>query len=289
MIPGKFEYHRPGTVDEVVALLIEHGDEGQIVAGGHSLIPMMKLRLATPSHLIDLQGLDALKGLGEEGGDIVIGAMVTQAEVLESALLADKCPILGACASLIADPQVRNCGTMGGNVANGDPGNDMPAVMMALAASYVLSGPSGERTVAARDFYEAAYFTARQDGELLTGIRIPLPSAGHGHAYEKLKRKVGDYATAATAVILTMEGGRCASAAISLTNLGQTPLYAQAASEALTGGPVDADAIATAATLAKGITEPVADMRGSVEYKTAMAGVMTARAIESALARAQAN
>ena len=289
MITGNFEYHRPGTVDEVIALLSEHGDEGRVVAGGHSLIPMMKLRLAAPSHLIDLQGLDALKGVSEDGGDIVIGAMVTQAEVLESALLADKCPILGECASLIADPQVRNCGTIGGNVANGDPGNDMPAVMMALNASYVLTGPGGERTVAARAFYEAAYFTAREDDELLTGIRIPLPSVGHGHAYVKLKRKVGDYATAATAVILTMDGDRCASAAITLTNLGQTPLYAQAASEALAGGSVDADAIANAARLAQGIADPIADLRGSVEYKTAMAGVMTARAIETALSRAQTN
>ena len=289
MIPGKFEYHRPGTVDEVVALLVEHGDEGRVVAGGHSLIPMMKLRLATPSHLIDLRSLNALKGVGEDGGDIVIGAMVTQAEVLGSSLLADKCPILGACASLIADPQVRNCGTIGGNVANGDPGNDMPAVMMALNASYVLAGPDGERTVAARAFYEAAYFTARGDDELLTGIRIPLPAAGHGHAYEKLKRKVGDYATAAAAVILSVDGDRCTSAAITLTNLAQTPLYAQAASEALAGGVVDADAIANAASLAKGITEPVADLRGSVEYKVAMAGVVTARAIATALAGAQAN
>ena len=289
MIPAKFEYHRPGTVDEVIALLSEHGDEGRVVAGGHSLIPMMKLRLAAPSHLIDLQGLDALKAIAEDGGDIVIGAMVTQAEILESVLLAEICPILGACAALIADPQVRNCGTMGGNVANGDPGNDMPAVMMALDASYVLKGPGGERTVAARTFYEAAYFTARKDDELLTGIRIPRPSAGHGHAYEKLKRKVGDYATAAAAVILTMDGDRCASAAITLTNLGQTPLYAEAASQALAGGAVDANAIANAATLAKGIVDPAADLRGSVEYKTEMAGVMTARAIESALARAQAN
>ncbi len=215
--------------------------------------------------------------------------MVTQAEVLESALLADKCPILGETAALIADPQVRNCGTIGGNVANGDPGNDMPAVMMALNASYVLNGPSGERTVAARAFYEAAYFTALEDDEILTGIRIPVPSTGHGHAYEKLKRKVGDYATAAAAVVLTMDGGGCASAAMTLTNVGQTPLYAEAASEALAGGAVDADAIANAARLARGIAEPVADLRGSVEYKTAMADAMTTRAIETALARAQEN
>lgn len=287
MIPGNFEYHRPDTVDEVVSLLIEHGDEGRIVAGGHSLIPMMKLRLAVPSHLIDLQGLDALKGIAEDGGDIVIGAMVTQTEALDSALLADKCPILGVAAALIADPQVRNCGTLGGNVANGDPGNDMPAVMVALNASFVLTGTGGERSVAARAFYEGAYFTARKDDELLTSIRIPTPNAGHGYAYEKLKRKVGDYATAAAAVILNMDGDSCASAEIALTNLGQTPLFAEAASEALVGTSVDADAIAKAAALAKGIAEPVADMRGSVEYRTEMAGVMTAQAIEAALTRAQ--
>ncbi len=287
MITGNFEYHRPGSVDEVIALLSEHGDEGQIIAGGHSLIPMMKLRLATPSHLIDLQAIGGLKGIGEDGGELVIGPMTTQAEIINSALLSDKCPILAETAALIADPQVRNCGTIGGNCANGDPGNDMPAVMMALNASYVLTGTGGERTVAARGFYEAAYFTARKDDELLTGIRIPTPAAGHGHAYEKLKRKVGDYATAAAAVVLTMDGGSCASAAIALSNVGQTPLYAEAASQALTGTPVDADAIASAVGLAKGIAEPVADMRGSVEYRTEMAGVMTARAIEAALTRAQ--
>ncbi|HIE20512.1 MAG TPA: xanthine dehydrogenase family protein subunit M [Rhodospirillales bacterium] len=287
MIPGNFEYHRPATVDEVVALLSEHGDEGRVVAGGHSLIPMMKLRLAAPSHLIDLQELDALKGVSEDGGVIVIGAMVTQAEVLDSGLLADKCPILAETSELIADPQVRNCGTMGGNVANGDPGNDMPAVMMALNASYMLTGPSGERSVAAREFYEAAYFTARKDDELLTSIRIPAPAAGHGYAYAKLKRKVGDYATAAAAVILTMDGDSCASAAIALTNVGQTPLYAEAASQGLEGSTVDSAAIAAAETAAKGIAEPVADMRGSVEYRTEMAGVMTAHAIEAALTRAQ--
>ncbi|HIC29786.1 MAG TPA: xanthine dehydrogenase family protein subunit M [Rhodospirillales bacterium] len=287
MIPGNFEYHRPATVDEVVALLSEHGDEGRVVAGGHSLIPMMKLRLAAPSHLIDLQELDALKGVSEDGGVIVIGAMVTQAEVLDSGLLADKCPILAETSELIADPQVRNCGTMGGNVANGDPGNDMPAVMMALNASYMLTGPSGKRSVAAREFYEAAYFTARKDDELLTSIRIPAPAAGHGYAYAKLKRKVGDYATAAAAVILTMDGDSCASAAIALTNVGQTPLYAEAASQGLEGSTVDSAAIAAAETAAKGIAEPVADMRGSVEYRTEMAGVMTAHAIEAALTRAQ--
>lgn len=288
MISGNFEYHRPGSVDEAIALLGEHGDEGLIIAGGHSLIPMMKLRLASPSHLIDIQAIEDLKGIGEDGGELVIGPMTTQAEIIDSALLSDKCPILAETAASIADPQVRNCGTIGGNCANGDPGNDMPAVMMALNASYILTGPGGERTVAAREFYEAAYFTARKDDELLSAIRIPTPAAGHGCAYQKLKRKVGDYATAASAVILTLDGDSCSSAAIALTNVGQTPLYAEAASQALAGTSVDAEAIANASGLAKGIAEPVADMRGSVEYRTEMAGVTTARAIETALARAQA-
>lgn len=289
MIPASFEYHRPQSVDEVVALLAEYGDEGRVVAGGHSLIPMMKLRLAQPSHLIDLQAIDSLKGIAEKGGEIRIGAMVTQADVLRSDVLAAKCPILGETAALIADPQVRYCGTIGGNVANGDPGNDMPAVMMALNASYSLTGPDGERTVAARDFYEAAYFTALQEGELLTTLNIPVPAAGHGYAYTKLKRKVGDYATAAAAVILTMDGGVCSGATIALSNVGQTALFAEDASAALVGTSVDDETVAKAAGLAEGITEPVSDLRGSAEYRTKMTGVTTVRAIKAALARSQGN
>jgi carbon-monoxide dehydrogenase medium subunit len=288
VIPGAFEYHRPKSVDEAIALLSEFGDEGRVIAGGHSLVPMMKLRLAEPSHLIDLRDLDALKGVGQAGGVIEIGAMATQHEVLASDLLAETCPILQETARLIADPQVRYCGTVGGNVANGDPGNDLPAVMQCLGASYVLNGPEGTREVAARDFYEAAYFTARADDELLTKVRIPVPAAGHGYAYEKLKRKVGDYATAAAAVILTMAGGSCQSASVALTNVGQTPLYAEAAGEALVGTAVDEAAIRSAAQAAKGICEPVADLHGPEDYRSHAAGVMVQIAVERALARAQA-
>ena len=173
MIPGAFDYHRPQTVDAAVALLASHGDDCQLLAGGHSLIPMMKLRLAQPTHLVALQGIPALKGVREDGDTIVIGAMTTQAELIASAMLASQCPILRETALTIADPQVRYCGTFGGNVANGDPGNDMPAVMQCLGAAYVLQGPSGRREVAARDFYEAAYFTARADDEVLTEVRTP--------------------------------------------------------------------------------------------------------------------
>ena len=287
MIPAKFEYHRPSSVDEAIALLTQYGDDSRLLAGGHSLIPMMKLRLAAPEHLIDLQAVDGLGGISEEGGVLRIGAMATQAEVIGSQLLTETCPVLRETAETIADPQVRYRGTIGGNVANGDPGNDMPALMMCLDASYVLRGPDGERQVAARDFYEAAYFTALKEDEVLTEIRVPVPPLGHGHAYAKMKRKVGDYATAAAAVVLTMEGGTCKTAAIALTNVGQTPLFAEAAGQALVGTGVDDAAIDAAVAAATEITDPVDDMRGPPDFRRHVAGVMTRRAIQTALGRAQ--
>lgn len=286
MIPGSFEYHRPQTVDEAIALLSQHGDESRVIAGGHSLIPMMKVRLAVPSHLIDLQGIQSLRGISADGGSVRIGAMTTQHEVIQSELLQETVPILHETAVLIADPQVRYCGTIGGNVANGDPGNDMPALMQCLGASFQVQGPNGARSIAARDYYEAAYFTALDEDEVLTGITIPAPPAGHGYAYEKLKRKVGDYATAAAAVVLTMSGGACQTASIALTNVGDTPLYAEAAANALVGSSVDEAAIAQAAALAKEITEPASDLRGPADYRSHVAGVMTARAIRRAVERA---
>lgn len=287
MIPGAFEYHRPGSVDEVVTLLTKHGDEGRVVAGGHSLIPMMKLRLAVPTHLIDLGNVADLKDIRAAGTTVEIGAMTTQHDLIASDLLAETCPILREAALTIADPQVRYCGTVGGNVANGDPGNDMPAVMQCLGASFVLRGPNGARQVAARAFYEAAYFTARQDDEILTAITIPTRATGHGYAYEKLKRKVGDYAIAAAAVVLTMDGGTCNSAAVALTNVGDTPIYAEAAGQALVGTAVDDTAIAKAAAAAKAAAKPAADMRGPQDYRSHAAGVMVGRAIKRALARAK--
>lgn len=287
MIPGKFEYHRPSSVDEAIALLSQYGDESRLLAGGHSLIPMMKFRLAMPAHLIDMQSIGGLDGISDGGGVLHIGALATQADVIASDLLTECCPVLKETAVTIADPQVRYRGTIGGNVANGDPGNDMPALMMCLDASYVLRGPNGERQVAARDFYEAAYFTALAEDEVLTEIRIPVPPSGHGHAYAKMKRKVGDYATAAAAVVLTMEGGTCKSAAVALTNVGQTPLYAEAAGQALVGTPVDDAAIDAAVAAAEEIADPVSDMRGPPDFRRHVAGVMTRRAIQSALSRAK--
>src|SRR5215831_8051965 len=193
MIPGAFAYHRPTSVKEAISLLAQSGEEGRALAGGHSLIPMMKLRLATPEHLVDLADVSELKGITADGGDIVIGAMTTQHELIASELLSTYIPLLHDTSLVIADPQVRYVGTLGGNVANGDPGNDMPAVMMCLSASYQLVGNSGERRISARDFYQGTYLTALRPGEVLTAVRIPVPPTGHGWAYEKLKRKVGDY------------------------------------------------------------------------------------------------
>jgi carbon-monoxide dehydrogenase medium subunit len=287
MIPGAFAYHRPTSVKEAVGLLVQLGDDSRALAGGHSLIPMMKLRLATPAHLVDLAGIAELKGARTDGSDIVIGAMTTQHELIASDLLAAKIPILRETSEQIADPQVRYLGTLGGNVANGDPGNDMPAVMMCLGATYHVMGKSGERRIAARDFYQGAYFTALEVGDVLTVVRIPVPAAGHGYAYEKLKRKIGDYATAAAAVVLTMTGGKVGTCSIGLTNVAETPLWAQEAAKILVGSTLDAATVKKAVAAAEAITAPAADARGPAQYRTKMAGVMLTRALARAKTRAR--
>lgn len=287
MIPGAFSYHRPQSVQEAVSLLTELGDNGRALAGGHSLIPMMKLRLASPGNLVDLAGIGEIKGVRTDGNDIIIGAMTTQHEVIASDLLADKIPLLRETSLQIADAQVRYVGTLGGNVANGDPGNDMPAVMMCLGATYYVTSKSGERRIAAREFYRGAYFTALEAGDVLTAVRIPVPATGHGWAYEKLKRKVGDYATAAAAVVLTMKEGKVESCSIGLTNVAETPLWAQEAAKILTGSALDAATIKKAVAAAEAITSPASDARGPKQYRTKMAGVMLARGLDRAKSRAR--
>jgi carbon-monoxide dehydrogenase medium subunit len=286
MIPASFEYHRPDSVAAAVKLLASLGDDARVLAGGHSLIPMMKLRLATPDHLVDLKGIAGLKGVREEAGKVVIGAMTTQHELLASPLIASSLPILHETALQIADPQVRYRGTLGGNVANGDPGNDMPGLMLALDAEYTLEGAGGRRSVAARDFYQGAYFTALEPGEILTSIAMAAQPAGHGFAYEKLKRKIGDYATAAAAVILTLAGGKVKSCSIALTNLAETPVLAEAAAGAVIGTALDKPALARAAEAARGVMTPAADGRGPVEYRKHVGGIMVERALIRAAARA---
>ena len=269
---------------EAVSLLKQSNGDGLIVAGGHSLIPMMKLRLARPSALIDLAAIDSLKGIEISADEISIGAMMTQHEIIHSESLARACPILRETALHIADPQVRYCGTLGGNAANGDPGNDMPAVMVAVNASYALIGGSGERRIAAREYYQGAYFTARAEDEILTAIHIPIPPAAHGFAYEKQKRKIGDYATAAAAVVLSKSGGKIDSVDIALTNLSETPLLATAAAERLSGSSGDDADIAAAASMCADICEPAQDQRGPAEFRKYLASVLVGRAIRRALA-----
>jgi len=286
MIPAPFNYHRPTNLADAIKLLSDFGEEGRPLAGGHSLIPMMKLRLATPEHLVDLHAISTLRGISHNGDRIVIGAMTTQHELLQSDLIQSSLPILRETILAIADPQVRYRGTVGGNVANGDPGNDLPALMMTLGGEYVLQGSSGTRTVAARDFYLGAYFTMLDPGEILTAITIPVPPSGHGYAYEKLKRKIGDYATAAAAVVLTMEGGKVQTCSIGLTNLSDKPLLAEKAASSVVGSTLDDVSLKNAAAAAEAVMAPAADERGPVEYRRHVGGIMVMRALKRAAGKA---
>jgi carbon-monoxide dehydrogenase medium subunit len=247
---------------------------------------MMKMRLASPDHLVDLHGIGTLRGISREGDRLIIGAMTTQHELLHSDLVLSAVPILRETILIVADPQVRYCGTVGGNVANGDPGNDLPALMMTLEADYRLEGPAGARTVAARDFYKGAYFTALAPGEILTAVAVPVPPAGHGYAYEKLKRKVGDYATAAAAAVLTMAGGKVKTCSIGLTNLADTPLLADQAASLVVGTVLDDATLRNAGAAATALMAPSADGRGPAEYRKHVGGIMVMRALKRAAERA---
>ena len=286
MIPREFEYHAPTSIPDALGLLQRFGEEAKLLAGGHSLLPMMKLRFAQPGHLIDLGRIGELKGIREEGGTLRIGAMTTENELIWSKLLQDKCPLLVEAARLIADPQVRYKGTIGGDISHGDPGNDHPALMLVLGAAFVLKGPSGERTVPADGFFVGSYATLLEPGEIMTEIRIPVPAPHTGYCYSKLKRKIGDFATAAAAVTLRIKGESVQEVAIALTNAGPTVLKARAAEDSLRGKAIDDASIAEAARLAMSICDPAADQRGDAQYKIAMSGEMTRRALRTARARA---
>ena len=287
MIPAAFEYYAPGSIGEAVSLLARLGGESKLLAGGHSLLPMMKLRFAQPAHLIDLNRIADLRGIREERGELVIGAMTTEAELIASSFVRNKVPLLAEGAGSIADPQVRYRGTIGGDISHGDPGNDHPALMLALDASFVLTGPRGQRTLKSDGYFLGLYETQLAADEILTHIRIPIPAAGSGWSYQKLKRKTGDFATAAAAVLLQMKGGCVARVAIALTNAGPTALRARAAEAALTGKPLDEASLGEAARLAMSICNPTPDQRGDAAYKTAMFGEMTRRALQTAAARAR--
>jgi aerobic carbon-monoxide dehydrogenase medium subunit len=289
MIPGEFDYHRASSKAHALELLSRAGSDGRILAGGHSLIPMMKLRLAKPAQLIDISRVGELKGITIRGAEVEIGAMTTQHELIASSALAGICPIIREVATLIADPQVRYCGTLGGNAGNGDPGNDMPGLMQCLNAVYVLESKRGVREVPARAFYRGAYVTALNDGELLSKVRFVAPPRGHGYAYKKLKRKVGDYATAAAAVILEVADGKVRQASIALTNVAETPLYAKDAGDRIVGTPLTPASIDAAVAAAEAIARPASDARGSAEYRTKMTGIMVRRALMEAAGRIPAS
>lgn len=285
MIPPAFAYHAPRSLGEALSLLTELGDDAKLLAGGHSLLPMMKLRFAQPGTLIDINRIPELRGIREEGGLIRIGAMSSESDLIASQLLQERLPLLPEAALLIADPQVRNRGTIGGDIAHGDPGNDHPAIAMALDATFVLQGPQGERRVLAVDFFHGTYMTALAENEILTAILVAPFQAGTGYAYQKLKRKTGDWATAGAAVVLRMAGGVVTQISIGLTNVAPTALRARVAEAALLGKPLDDATLALAAQAVRAACEPAEDLRGDIEYKTAMAGEMVKRALRAAAAR----
>jgi carbon-monoxide dehydrogenase medium subunit len=288
MIPPVFEYFQPKTLPEAFTLLQKYGEDAKILSGGQSLIPMMKFRLARPGYLVDINRIDGLSYVKEEAGHLKIGGLTRESEIEHSPLIRSKYPLLFDTASVIADPQVRNLATVGGNLAHGDPANDHPATMIAIGAQIVATSGAGERVIPGEEFFVTLLTTALQPGEILTEIRIPIPPKGSGGAYFKLERKVGDFATAAVAVQITVDDkGICQKAGIGLTNVGMTPVKAAKAEEFLRGKKADDAAIRQAAQLAADAAEPTADLRGPVEYKKGLVKELTQRALLRALERAR--
>jgi aerobic carbon-monoxide dehydrogenase medium subunit len=288
MIPAAFDYHTAGSVGEAVALLDRLGDGAKLLAGGQSLLPVLKLRLGSVAHLVDISRISGLDYIEEEDGFLRIGAGTREVTLERSDLIRSKYPILVDTTVVIADPLVRNRATLGGNLAHGDPANDHPATMLALGAQVIAQGPKGERTIPIDEFFVDALATALVPNELLTEIRIPVPAARSGGAYMKLERKVGDFATAAAAAQLTLaQDGMVERAGIALTNAGPTPVRAVEAERFLRGKTPDAATIAEAARLAGQAAQPSADRRGAPDYKREMARVLVARALTKAVERAR--
>jgi carbon-monoxide dehydrogenase medium subunit len=289
MIPANFDYEAPSSIQEAISLLEQYGDDAKILSGGQSLIPLMKLRLASPGWLIDINNITGLDYIKEEDGVVKIGALVRESELEHSELLKKYFPIFGDVTKLIADPQVRNRATLAGNLAHGDAANDHPAVMLATRAKIIVTGPGGSRIIPIDEFFFGFFTTDIRQNEILTEIQVPLPPNGTGSAYHKLERKVGDYATAGVAVQLTLDNkGICTSVGIGLTNVNPLPLRAERSEAALLGKPVNEATIAEAANCASEDCSPSTDLRGSEEYKRAMVGVLLKRMILKAAERAMA-
>ena len=286
MIPPQFTYFAPTTLHEALTLLRQYGSEAKLLSGGQSLIPLMKLRLATPAYLIDINRLPGLDRLYESNGFLRIGALTREADLERSALVRMQYPIVCDTARVIGDPLVRNLATIGGNLAHADPANDHPATLLALEAEVVATGLDGERTMPVTEFFTDFFTTALRPDEILTEIRIPAPTAGSGGAYIKLERKVGDFAIVGVAAQVTIDArGICTRAGIGLTNVAPTPLKVHAAETFLQGKSLDQDSITQAAQLAAEAARPEADLRGSIAYKRDMVRVLTTRALTRACER----
>jgi len=287
MIPPKFEYFAPTTVHEALTLLRQYGSEAKFLSGGQSLIPLMKLRLATPAYLIDINRIPGLDQLQESNGFLSIGALTREADLEQSALVRANYPIVCDTARVIGDPLVRNLATIGGNLAHADPANDHPATMLALQAEIVATGLDGARTIPATEFFTDFFTTALRPDEMLTAIRIPTPPASSGGTYVKLERKVGDFAVVGVAAQVSIDAaGICTRAGLGLTNVAPTPLKVHAAEAFLQGKRLDQVSIRQAAQLAAEAARPEADLRGSSAYKRDMVRVLTTRALTRALERA---
>jgi carbon-monoxide dehydrogenase medium subunit len=288
MLPARFEYHRPSTLDEALALLAEHGDDAKVLAGGQSLIPLMKYRFSSVGHLIDVNRIDGLDGIAETGGTLRIGAMVRHNQLVASDVIAAGYPTIAAAAPQIADPLVRNLGTIGGSLAHADPSGDLGSVMLAMNGSVVLRKTGGEREVPVKDFIVGTFQTSIEPDEILTEVRVPTPTARSGGAYLKLERKVGDFATVAAAVCLTLENGSIGTTGIGLTSVGLSNIKAEAAEAALQGASPGDEAFAEAGRLAAEASSPAADVRGSEAYKRHMVDVYVRRGLARAFEMAGA-
>jgi aerobic carbon-monoxide dehydrogenase medium subunit len=288
MYPAAFDYHTPGTVREAISLLGKLGEDAKLLAGGHSLIPMMKLRLAQPKHLIDLRKVPGLSGIKEDGGTLSIGAMTTQYQIESSKLLQQKCPVIAECAGVVGDPQVRNLGTIGGSLAHADPAADMPAVMIALGAEFVIEGSKGKRTVKVDDFFQGLMTTAVGPDEILVEIRVPIPPASSGASYMKFAHPASRFAVVGVCAALTADGsGKCTKAGVGVTGAGTKAVRAKGVEAGLTGKTLEATAIEAAAAKAAEGVDVQADLQGSVEYKSHLVRVFARRAIEAALKKAR--
>jgi carbon-monoxide dehydrogenase medium subunit len=286
MIPAPFEYVVPKTLEDAVRLLERHGDEAKVLAGGHSLLPLMKLRLAQPRYVIDIGRLRSLSYIREESGKIAIGALTTHAEIESSALIRSKCPLLAETAAEIGDVQVRNRGTIGGSLAHADPAADYPAAILALDAEIVAASAAGARTIAARDFFVDMLTTALRPGEVLSQVRIPVQAPRIGTAYCKLHQPASGFAIVGIAVRLALGDGKIENATVGVTGLGPKAFRLEAVENALRGKKPSPALFAEAAQHAEGETEPLSDIHASAEYRAEMAKVFTRRALEKAFSRA---